>query len=199
MSLSMTVRALETAFAFIYVVAIAYNIWVYFDVRTRFRAYLYLLSTLLVSGPFLFVSPVTARCFFVNYMFWILLCGEIFFSAAEYIKIEMAEKFFTAMSACAVALMMNIGISNKYCDVIRFNYIKEQVDSNAKIIQCIKLPYEEYVHDDLCLDYFFDGILDHEQSYGKYTFMYHGIENGEDYKDKLSLIDIYDYRILTDG
>ena len=113
--------AIETAFTFIYVVAIAYLIYVFLDKNGRIRSYIYLLSTLIVTAPFLIVSPVTARCFFANKIFWMLLGGEILSTAFVTVNRKYKEKFngmAFAVAFCSVFLVINACLTNKYVDVL---------------------------------------------------------------------------------
>lgn len=182
---AMKIVALETAFAFLYFVSIAYLIYVFLGKGGRIRAYIYLISTLILTAPFLVVSPATARCYLANYVFWILLCGEIASKAIEALGQEFAEKLrkmvFT-FAAAAASIISFMCFSNKYYNDLRFDYIKEQLqDKRSKNLNIILLPYSEYTHDDLE-----DGLFknksdteDEEFSYNQGMFSYYGIDYDE--------------------
>lgn len=194
--------ALEAAFAFLYIVAIAYLVWVFLEKNSKIRAYIYLVSTLLLTGPFLFISPATARCFFANYMFWILFCGEVLTSAVKTIDEKNREKirgFVFAFSFCSVFLILTACLTNKFINTLRFDYIKEQLnDEKSRKVDLLLLPYTEYNHDDLN-----DGLLNAGEgsddfTYSKYILKYYGIETDPSQNYVESKVSAYNYFIQKD-
>lgn len=196
---AMRIVALETAFAFVYLVSLAYLIRVFMDRNGMIRSWIYLLSTFLVTAPFVFISPATARCFLADYLFWVLLCGEVITTVLKTINVKLRKKFSVfcfVSSAAAASLILYACLSNKYINTLRYEYIKEQIsDKNCRSVELILLPYTEYNHEDLE-----DGLFDSELSvgdfsYGKYIMKYHGIE----YDGKTKYLEIkvspYDYFI----
>jgi hypothetical protein len=75
--------------------------------------------------------------------------------------------------------MCNIVITDKYYNNIRIDYIKEQLDSGISTISVIKLPYDDYVYDDIQTinsseiseNDFMSGY-----SYDELLYMYYGID-----------------------
>ena len=197
---AMRTVAIETAFSFIYVVAIAYLIYVFIDKDGKIRSYLYLISTFLLTAPFLFISPATPRCFFANYMFWILLCGEILTAAIKTINpkhIERMKGITLAFAFCSVLLILTACLTNKYINTLRFDYIKEQVeDKKNRSIKLILLPYTEFHHDDLE-----DGLLTSSAAigdikYSDYILKYYDIELDKDQKYSESTVSPYAVSLL---
>lgn len=175
---AMKIIALETAFSFIYVVSIAYLIYVFLDKKRQIRSYIYLISSFVVTAAFIFVSPVTSRCFFSNYMFWILLCGEILTASFKYVPSDYYHKgrifvfAFTVMSSC---LVLTACLTNKYIDTLRYNYIKEQLQNEkSRSLNFILLPYTEYDNDDL--KNIFENNIDTGIDYEEYILKYHNID-----------------------
>lgn len=196
---AMRVAAFETAFSFIYVVAIAYLIYVFLDKNGRIRAYFYMISTLLLTGPFLFISPVTPRCFLANYIFWILLCGEIFTAAIKDTDTKYTVKMRVgafALAFCSVFLVMTACITNKYINELRYDYIKEQLqDKKNKQIRIILLPYTEFNYDDLQEGLIYTSPFMDDIRYADYIMKYYGIEIDKDIKYVEQKISPYDYYI----
>ena len=196
---AMRVVALETAFSFIYVVAIAYLVYVFFDKNNRLRLYLYLISTFLLTAPFVFIKPATPRCFFANYMFWILLCGELLTAVIKSIDKRYTKKigcFVCAFSLCSVFCVMTACLTNKHINTIRYDYIKEQLqgDKNRQI-KLILLPYIEFHHDDLS-----SGLINSDDgsdklSYSEFILKYYDIEVDKDKEYKEIKVSPYDYYI----
>ena len=89
----------------------------------------------MLMAPFTVINPVTARCFFENYVFWIILSGELFFTAVSHFKKEVNSfesicvLSFTAFLA-ADFFLLGACISNKYYNDLRFDFISEnrQID-----------------------------------------------------------------------
>ena len=197
---ALKVTALETSFSFIYVVAIAYLIYAFLDKKSQIRSYIYLISSFVVTASFIILSPVTSRCFLANYLFWILLCGEIITASFKYIPSDYYHKAslfvfaFTVMCSC---LVLTVCLTNKYIDTLRYDYIKEQLkNEKSRSINIILLPYDEYNNDDLkkC----FENNIFHEDNYEKYILEYHNI-NPDMVKDKLVVLcSPYDYYIEKD-
>ena len=96
-------------------------------------------------------------------------------------------KFFTTDIMFIFPLTMSviitgINITNYHYDNIRFDYIKEQLENNSKIIYLVELPYPDYAYEDFD-EILFKEILDNNNSYGTYIFRYYGIEiNPDEYK-----------------
>lgn len=196
----MKIRAIETAFTFLYFISVIYLSVVLLERNNCVRTVIYLISTVVVTAPFIVVEPVTPRCFFIEYIFWILAAGEIFFSAYRSCELLRSScvKNVISVTACILALFIcNIDITNKYYNNIRIDYIKEQLENNSEQVYIIKLPYSSYCYDDLD-DYelfnrtFFAGF-----SPAELTLKYYGIEVEKDNFNYL-LIDVLDYNVLTE-
>ena len=188
---AMKTVALETAFSFIYVVSVTYLVYTLVEKNSKIRLYIYIISSLLVTLPFLFLSPVTPRCFFANYMFWILFCGELVFFSIKTVgseKVSAAvERAVGLISVSLVFMISFISLSNRYFDDLRYEYIKEQIDSGRRSINLMMLPYTEYTADDLS-----EGLFEKSEDvssnfYVKYRFMYHGL----DYESDKKYLEIY--------
>lgn len=176
---AMRIRAIEFSFSFIYIVSLLYLIYSLMDGDSRIRAFIYLLSTVLVTAPFIVVTPVTARCFFIDYIFWILFTGELTgFLVKNHLNSSCtAFTRFAGLSAAAMIIMISgFNITNKYYNDLRFEYIKEQVDGNSRMIQLMQLPYPEYAIDDFDDGKVFNNLLYNDVSYGKYIFKYYGMD-----------------------
>ena len=194
---AMRIIALETAFSFIYIVSIAYLISVFMDRNKKIRAYTYLVSTFLLTAPFVFISPATARCFLANNLFWILLCGEVVTAALKTVDVKYLKKLnpcIFVLSSAAASLILFICLSNKYVNTLRYNYIKEQVqDKENKLVELILLPYTEYSHEDLEEGLFADGLRVGDFGYNEFILKYHGIEYDGVTKYTEVKISPYDY------
>ena len=149
-------EALETALTFLYLVSLIYLFYLLTDRNTFIRLVFYVVSSLVITAPFLVVNPVTPRCFFTSFVFWTLEAGELLAYAMKNInlnlKFQNMIKYTGIFSAVFLCLMYSyINISNKYVDVLRIGYIKEQMNENSRSINLIKLPYPLYSADYILL------------------------------------------------
>ena len=177
---AMRIRGVETALTFLYLVALAYLIWVFFEPEKKLRLYFYLLSTVLLTAPFIIVKPISARCYFAEYIFWILFSGEILFSVAHLFKLKSA-RFVPVLGICATAYvcvwMMGINITNKYYDNLRYNFFKQQIEEGKRTdIKIVEYPYEDYILDDLSREDYWELELGPDTTYFTLIFDYYGID-----------------------
>lgn len=148
---SCKIYAFESALTFLYSVGIIYLSFETFDRNSFIRICLYLCSAYFVTLPFLVVNPVTARCFFTDFIFWTLLAGEIFMSSFSDFDIRFVQLFKSIalfITASFLVFFSYTSILNKYVDSIRYDYIKEQLEKGYNGVELIKLPYPN-----LAIDY----------------------------------------------
>ena len=146
-NVDLTIRAIEAAFTVIYVASLLYLGWALCGKDTALRFILYIVSTVVLSAPFVAVNPVNARCFFTDYVFWVLAACELTLEAGVAPKFEknFVSRTFSAVVIGYLAFSLSyISIWNKYTDIKRISYIKEQVDSGKSTIEIITLPYPAY-------------------------------------------------------
>jgi len=193
--LNMKIRALETAFTFVYLISLVYLSFVLLEPDKFLRFTFYIVSTVIVVAPFAVVNPITPRCFFADGIFWILASGEIFFACYEKSEIfrnNEVKRFFCLFSIFMGVFICNINISNKLCDNIRIDYIKKQINEDNKFIEIINFPYGNYIYDDLEKDNIFDGHLTDNIDYVDLLFKYYNIDADKDNFNYI-YIDIVDY------
>lgn len=195
---SMKIRGIETAFTFTYLISITYLVVKLIDRDKMIRCIMYLVSTLVTSLPFIIVSPITARCMFVNYMFWIILGGELFVCAVEYLSfinptILKDVLFVSALVPCVIISGFNI--CNYYYDNLRYDYMKQQISEGKTNISVISLPYISYSFDDIDVNEMFET----DDVYKQYIFRYHDIECLCDEKYTFVSVTPNDYNLLMEN
>ena len=199
---SMRIKGFEAAFTFLYIVSLAYLLWVFFEGDRKMRLYIYLISTILLTAPFIFISPASPRCFFSEYVFWILFSGELFLAALHCFKfndVRFMAFLSGAVAVCAAIFILNIELSNKYYNVKRIEYFKEQMEGNKKNdVFIIELPYPDYAYDDFPKSVFFEAELTGEITYFTLIYDYYGIDAYDlDYND-FTFISPYDYNLMME-
>jgi len=210
-NVSLTIRAIETAFTFIYVLALLFLGWVLCSRQQFTRFCLYIVSTVVLSAPFAVANPVTERCFFTDFVFWALAAGELSCGAAEVHRFD--SRYTVRLASTAIVGYIAFSTSymcawNKYSDVMRFRYLKEQVEDGKSTIEFIRLPYPYYApRDELAAykealdehmkkdNYSSDEtVVDISLRIGDELLAEHGIDVDID-KKSVVLISLYDYSL----
>lgn len=154
LTLAYRVRAIEAALTALYMIALCYMAAGILDGGKRLRAIIYLVSTVVVTAPFIVVNPVTSRCFFAGYIFWALFTFEL---AAQLIRdrdffdTAIVKKSATVFVGSFLFILAYMDVINKYVDTVRTGYIREQLASDEKYIRIIKLPYKHACFDPIDL------------------------------------------------
>ena len=144
-----TIRAIETAFAFLYILSVIYLSYILTE-RKYFRLIcLFLFSTMALMAPFLVVNPVTERCFFSEYIFWVLTGAVLLMVALPECGVILSiVKKCLQISVFVFSFILSVmQISNKYCDIVRIQYLKKQLEEETNSIMLIELPYPDLVKD----------------------------------------------------
>ena len=210
-NISLTIRAIETAFTFIYLLCLIRLGWVLCSRQQFTRFCLYIVSTAILSAPFAVANPVTERCFFTDFVFWALAAGELSCGTAEFYTFD--RRFVMRLASTAIVGYIAFSTSymcvwNKYTDVKRFRYIKEQVEEGRSTIEFIKLPYPYLAPRDELVAY--KASLDENKKEDNYQadetiinisirigdelLKSHGIDVNIDEKN-IVLISLYDYSL----
>lgn len=199
---AMKSRSIELALIFLYVCALIYNVYTYTCSDVRIRSFLYLFSTIFLTAPFAVVSPVTARVFFIEYMFWILFSLEVAyyaFSDTKLFTVPIVNRVLLTLSFTFFVLFANMDIVNNHYNTVRFDYIKEQFAADKSSIDVILLPYQKYSYDDLSEEGVFGVVEGNGTPYGEYIMKYYGIAYDDYINKKYMNISAKDYNTLMES
>ncbi|MCR4888516.1 MAG: DUF6056 family protein [Ruminococcus sp.] len=200
LNLNFRIRGFEMAFIFLYLVSLAYLIWIYFKDDKGIKLYFYLISNVLLSALFMFITPVTARCFFVEYIFWILFAAELLFHVIELINYDFKMVLSISglvVSSCLTAVILSICIVNNSYNSLRVNFMKEQLNSGkTSDILVIDSPYPGYTWDDFNNTWFFEQDFE-EDTFFKLYCDYYGIDYCELKPEDIHHISASDYYLYT--
>ena len=147
MTPALRVNAILLAFAFIYILGVLYMVYVLLDLSKFIKVTFFICSVIVVTAPFIVVKPITPRCFFATYIFWGLVAGTLFIEMIDDISSIQLKSLSCVLSvffSFVCFILSYIYISNYYVDNLRIDYIKEQYESNSRVIEIIDLPYMEY-------------------------------------------------------
>ena len=147
MTMAFRMNSIEVAFAFMYLFALIYMAWTLFDRNKFVRVVFFLCSIVVVTAPFLVVKPVTSRCFFATYLFWVLSAGEFLLPAIRHRRLSAsaALRLGAVSAAASLTVILSVfNITNFICDRIRVDYIREQLAQPGRTIELITLPYPFY-------------------------------------------------------
>ena len=197
------VNALETAFVFLYILSIIYLSYILFDKYRFIRISIFMISTIFLTAPFIIVNPVSYRCFFAEYCFWILAAGEILvyvFTELKVIDLFHFKRLLSIICVCMFFSISYINVSNKICEYLRVKYIHQQIGNNSNVIEIIEIPYVEYCSDVIILfpknndesEIFETDIANAKYKYFEYYKDYIGVDDRFDPK-KFVYISIQDY------
>lgn len=202
LSTSMRIRGVEAAFTFLYLVSLAYLIWVFFDSDRKIRLYICLISTVMLTAPLVVISPASPRCFFTEYVFWILLGGELLFAALGYLGLtesRLAILLSSCIAAYAAIFMLNIEVTNKYYNVKRIELFKEQISEGRETdISILELPYPDYAYDDFPKPVFFESELTDGITYFTLIYDYYGIDAYDLKYSDFTFVSPYDYNLMRE-
>lgn len=139
--------ALETAFVFLYILSVICLAYLLTDRHRMLRVTVYLCSAVICAIPFIVVGPVTDRCFFAGFCFWLLLALDLICAAGEICPetLRTAAEHAAAAAACtAVCILSYIHLSNHYVFRFCIDLLREQLASGERNIVVTELPYPEY-------------------------------------------------------
>lgn len=199
-SASMKIKAFEGVFVVLYLISLVYLCIKLLHVDIAIRCIIYLVSSLIVTAPFIVVSPMTPRCIFADYIFWVILTGELFFTSFRdfrFFRTEVFADIAFLLPLTMSVIISGINITNNYYDNVRFDYVREQLENDSKIIYLVTLPYQNYVCEDFDEILFIEALANHN-SYGTYIFRYHGIEINPD-EHKFIFTSPEDYLLMKDS
>lgn len=130
-----------------------------------------LISIALPVIPFLIISPLSDRCFFGSYVFWMLLIYQLLELIPEtrekILKNIQLQKYLRAMSVLVIGFYICIYGSIHLQDYVRREYIRGEAERGAEEVTINHLTNENFVH---------DITLDNEFSWDCYKEFY-GIES----------------------
>ena len=197
-------RAFETAFVFVYIISLLYMVYHVLSGSDRIKAVLYLLSAVMTIAPFVVINPITNRCFFVSFIFWCLFALRLLGSAVSILKMPEYSLLhsFAVMASCGILGFLSfVDISNKYVDVLRVKYVKEQLATNQRHVNYICLPYQKYHWDSVdCFnkDVYIIVLDGKAYCYDELYFKYNGVDPAV--LDKVRIdIGMYDYHISKES
>ena len=191
LSPDMRVRALECAFAFLYIIGLIYLSYVLCGGQSCFRTALFLTSALICSAVFCVASPVNDRCFFSDYCFWILAALEAVQQCLLAVSVRR-DRITTKVAAGAVAavfcLLANILITNRVAESLLISHLREQSEKGIKNYELITAPYPAYGAGSTGL--FYASLL---PTYGECFQQYYDLDVEIDTDKEYRLISVYDW------
>lgn len=198
---AMRLSALETAFAFLHLISVLYLGVILCERQSALRLTVFLLSTVICTAPFCMANPVTQRCFFSTFCFWLLATLEVCLQAVGVLDGESSALCFKAawlFGLIAAGYLSYINIINFAAFKINVSYLKEQLADGKQNIILIDEPYESYTP---ALS--FNNILDDSQTYAEgekkvyiiCLLRYHGISESQVDPETLQVtrFSLYDY------
>lgn len=107
-----------------------------------------LISIIILTGPLLFVEPIGPRCFFVIYIFYVLISLILIDYMKNILKFDFNQGFKTILIGGALCSVIYIFFIYGYIhikDNERLVYIKENMKYSSSVV-FHRLPYEDRLH-----------------------------------------------------
>ena len=107
-----------------------------------------LISIIILTGPLLFVEPIGPRCFFVIYIFYVLISLILIDYMKNILKFDFNQGFKTILIGGALCSVIYIFFIYGYIhikDNERLAYIKENMRYSSSVV-FHRLPYEDRLH-----------------------------------------------------
>lgn len=139
--------ALECAFVFLYLISVLYLSFVLTERERFLRTAVFLGGTVVSAAPFCIVNPVTPRCFFFIFCFWLLLSLELYSAATEQVSDKTAALLKRAViisGTGAVSILSYINIANIYVFHFSLRELHKQLDSGRQKVDLVTVPYPAY-------------------------------------------------------
>ena len=130
-----------------------YTIFKFIEEKTlKNKLYFYCISIGIVSMPLIIIYPIATRCFFICYVFLIIICMNLLSYAIKYKIINI-----NGLSIIPIILVTIILINKYYIfNIINYqfkeiiSYTEEQmVNKNINTIVVPDFKYKEYIHIDI--------------------------------------------------
>lgn len=154
--ISRNIRLIKYLFDTMIVISIMVIIWTTIykyikDKNLKNKLYFYYISIIIVSMPLLIVNPIGTRCFFICYIFWVMICLDIIGYVLENKFISL--KYINLISTILVIIIL----VNKYYIFNNINnefnqmiiYTENQMLNKEKTILLPEFKFKEYIHSDI--------------------------------------------------
>lgn len=144
---AMRLSALETAFAFLHLISVLYLGVILCERQSRLRLTVFLVSTVICTAPFCMANPVTQRCLFSTFCFWLLAALELCMQAV--CSLDEASAVLSRKAACLLCALTAgyvsyINIMNYGAFRLNVSYLKEQLAEGRRNVILIEEPYKAY-------------------------------------------------------
>lgn len=123
------------------------------DKDLKNKLWFYYISIIIVSMPMIIVYPIGTRCFFICYVFLVIICMKIMGYTFKYniINIKM-NKLNIIANILVIAIILNKyyifnDINNEFQKII--SYTEEQMINKKDSILLPRFTYENYTHGDI--------------------------------------------------
>lgn len=120
------------------------------DKKVKIDGIFYILSIIILIIPLTIVSPIGTRCFFICYVFMVIITLNLLYYIKENNLIVFSKvKFFMIIICCLIIfnkIMIFCTIKNIYDE--RTGYILQEMKKGEKTIKIPSLPFKNYIQND---------------------------------------------------
>ena len=145
--------SIEVAFTALYFFSLIYVLYHLLVKAAFIRSMFFLFSILYVTAPYLLVNPVSNRCFYNVFVFWLVFAGDIAVSAFESNELKGDMTFYKRIAIVPVFAFSIVSsyvlLCNKFIEHNRITYLHSQLDAGSSSVYFLELPYPSYSPDTL--------------------------------------------------
>lgn len=141
---------LDVLMLILFIASVLLTIVLYVEEKEyRYRSLFFLISSFVLTGPLLFVTPVGPRCFYASYIFTALAFFNIvaYIIEQEHWELKRAAAPACVLAACVTAYYMYIFFNIGDVEQERDAYIAGRMQEGDTSIMVPEFPYSDYLHD----------------------------------------------------
>ncbi|MFC0423536.1 DUF6056 family protein [Lactiplantibacillus plajomi] len=133
----------------VFIIALVVLITGYLDnVQLKRRLWLYIISALLLSAPFVVITPYGPRCAFNTITFMIIATVDVINVAVQQKALPVnATSWFKLFGTFSMMLILVAMVFNGFVNQSRPASIKKQLTAGNNIVYVRKLPFEQFLWD----------------------------------------------------
>ncbi|MDY5934900.1 MAG: DUF6056 family protein [Oscillospiraceae bacterium] len=114
-----------------------------------YRLCFYIISIVLLTLPLFVVTPVSSRCFFCGYVFFVLFACELFsylFNGSNQVKKnDIFFKPLVVLCVCIAVFYSSVFGMIYKCEIKRNVHVKDQISDGKTVVVLSELPYQNYL------------------------------------------------------
>ncbi|MBS4218955.1 hypothetical protein KHA96_11575 [Bacillus sp. FJAT-49711] len=137
----------EAIISLLFFISVIVSIVLFVKIReTKFRLLYYLSGIVLLTAPFIFITPFGPRCVFASYTFMVLVALELFSYLTKTLSWDSKylKKPLLSLSCVIIIVYVFILSMNGTTNRDRLAHLENEVSNNKKIVELRELPFPQF-------------------------------------------------------